>query len=84
MFTAGILTRSSEMIQPTLVIIYAVSFFVSGYIVDPKNSYHLEILEKDSRENIEEIKKILNNILRIKAGITEHKKGMKLYLKKIK
>jgi DNA-binding protein WhiA len=57
-------------------------FFVSGYIVDPKNSYHLEILEKDSRENIEEIKKILNNILRIKAGITEHKKGMKLYLKK--
>jgi len=57
-------------------------FFVSGYIVDPKNSYHFEILEKDGSENIGEIRIILNNILRIKAGITEHKKGMKLYLKK--
>jgi DNA-binding protein WhiA len=57
-------------------------FFVAGYIVDPKNSYHFEILEKDGNENIDEIRKIMNNILRIKAGITEHKKGMKLYLKK--
>ena len=57
-------------------------FFVSGYIVDPKNAYHLEILEKDGSENIEKIRKIMYNIMRVKAGITEHKKGMKLYLKK--
>lgn len=57
-------------------------FFVGGYVVDPKNSYHFEILEKDGVENITQMKKILYNVLRIKAGITEHKKGMKLYLKK--
>ncbi|HPF16169.1 MAG TPA: DNA-binding protein WhiA [Thermotogota bacterium] len=57
-------------------------FFVSGYIVDPKNAYHFEILEKDGSQNIEKIRKIMYNILRVKAGITEHKKGMKLYLKK--
>ncbi len=57
-------------------------FFVAGYIVDPKNSYHFEILEKDGSENINIIRKIMYNTLRVKAGITEHKKGMKLYLKK--
>jgi len=57
-------------------------FFVAGYIVDPKTAYHFEILEKDTRENILQIKKALNNNFRIKAGITEHKKGTKLYVKR--
>src|SRR6056297_2297912 len=33
-------------------------FFVSGYMVGPKNGYHFEILEKDGFENINNIRSI--------------------------
>ncbi len=55
------------------------AFIKSGFINDPKNDYHLEILEKSSKK-AEDLKTILSSF-GIKANVTKKGKGSIVYIK---
>ena len=55
------------------------AFIKSGFINDPKNDYHLEILEKSSKK-AEDLKTILTSF-GIKANVTKKGKGSIVYIK---
>ncbi len=60
------------------------AFLVSGYISNPKNGYHFELIEKDGDSTLDIIKILLKNLFRVNSGIISTKKGFKLYVKSSK